>query len=152
MHVHFVVICWNSNHFLWNVLLVTVLTKNVTEWTNYSANVIAMNLLEFLSLSLSQEEIHLNLFLQAISRYAFIGGWKAKTLQGEERQWSTAACRIFTERTKKKQSRFSKWKKKLIAQLTDREKRHHKCNILPKLIFAIMLYRNAAPFTPVLLL
>lgn len=53
---------------------------------------------------------------------------------------------------RKKQSRFSKWKKNLIAQLTDREKRHHKCDILPKLIFAIMLYRNAAPFNPVLLL
>lgn len=60
------------------------------------------------------------------------------------------AARIFRER--KKRADLASGKKKLIAQQTDRGKRHHKCNILSKLIFGIMLYKNAAPFNPVLLL
>lgn len=39
------------------------------------------------------------------------------------------------EKRKKNRADLASGKKKLIAQQTDRGKRHHKCNILSKLIF-----------------
>lgn len=108
----------------------------------------------FLSLSLSGENSFEFIFTDYISIYLYR---RLKRKDATGRGETMIYCGVqpeYLEKEKRKKNRadLASGKKKLIAQQTDRGKRHHKCNILSKLIFGIMLYKNAAPFNPVLLL